>query len=72
MLCLTSLTIVPTSFWRPLFLPTPSLLPLGMAPKGWDEKETLEQGSVVSSCSSYNTEIFMRDILDALSTSLLP
>ena len=46
MLCLTLLTIVPTSFpWRPLFLPTLSLLPLGMAPVGWDEEETLEQGS---------------------------
>ena len=48
MLCLTSLTIVPTSLpWRPLFLPalSLSLLPLGMAPMGWNEEETLEQGS---------------------------
>lgn len=33
-----------------------SLLPLGMAPMGWDEEETLEQDkALVSSRSSYKT-----------------
>ena len=48
-----------------------SLLPLGMAPMD-GMKKRLWNKALVASHSSYNTEIFIRDTLDALSTSLLP